>query len=297
MLNNTGIQFIEESHEYFLGDLKLRGISHLYGKHINPDKYSDVPESVLKKAAERGTRIHDECRQADLFGHAESTESKNYIELMQDNGFKVLESEYLVTDFQHFATAIDKVCTLNDKVCIGDIKTTYVLDEDSLKWQLSICAYLFELCNPTIKVEKLFGIWLRDDKKKIVEIDRLSNEVIIDLLDCEITGRPFSVPVIKVEGVDEALIKLSELESLILVAETELETKKKDVETIKAYLLEQMSKNKVKKWETDNITVTYVEPFERVSIDSKTLKVENPDIYQKYAKVSTIKESIKIKLK
>ena len=36
MLNNNGIQFIEESHEYFLGDLKLRGISHLYG-----EKYRD----------------------------------------------------------------------------------------------------------------------------------------------------------------------------------------------------------------------------------------------------------------
>ena len=297
MLQNNGIKFIEESHEYFLGDLKLRGISHLYGKHINPSKYADIPESVLRKAAERGTRIHDECRQADLFGHAESTESKNYLQLMIDNGLSVVDSEYLVTDYQHFATAIDKACLLNNKFCIADIKTTYVLDEESLKWQLSICAYLFELNNPDLKVEKLFGIWLREDKKKLVEIERLPNEVVIDLLDCEITGRPFSAPVVQVEGVDEALVRLSELESLILVAETELESKKKDIDTIKAFLLEQMSKNKVKKWETDNITVTYIEPFERVSIDSKTLKADNPEIYQKYAKTSTIKESIKIKLK
>ena len=58
-----------------------------------------------------------------------------------------------------------------------------------------------------------------------------------------------------------------------------------------------MSINNVKKWETDNIVVTYVAPTTRESIDSKRLKKEQPDIYSQFIKTSKIKESIKIKIK
>ena len=54
---------------------------------------------------------------------------------------------------------------------------------------------------------------------------------------------------------------------------------------------------KVKKWETDNIVVTYIAPSERATIDSKQLKIDQPKIYEQYLKVSQIKEQIKIKIK
>ena len=50
-----------------------------------------------------------------------------------------------------------------------------------------------------------------------------------------------------------------------------------------------MTKNKFKKkWETDNIVVTYIAPSpERATIDSKQLKIDQPKIYEQYLKSIT----------
>lgn len=293
-MKTSKVVFIEDLHQYWLGDLQLFGTSGLYGKHIK-NVYADIPAHILQKAAERGTRIHDECRQVDLFGVATSPESKNYQKLMIENGIEPFETEYLVSDEKHFATKIDK---LDRELNLYDIKTTYVLDQESLSWQLSISARLFEIQNPTLKVKKLFGIWLRDDKSKLVEVPRISDAIIDDLLDCEVTGRTFIVPEQTLPAnVDQALQKLTDLESLISVAEAEMRSTKEQMETIKEFLKNQMSINNVKKWETDNIVVTYVAPTTRKSIDSKRLKEEQPDIYSQFIKTSQIKESIRIKIK
>ncbi len=72
------------------------------------------------------------------------------------------------------------------KISLGDIKTTASLDREYLSWQLSIYAYLFELQNPLIKVDKLFGIWLRGNKSELVEIERKPDAEVKRLLECEI---------------------------------------------------------------------------------------------------------------
>ena len=80
-----------------------------------------------------------------------------------------------------------------------------------------------------LKAKKLFGIWLRGDKSKLVEVPRISDTIIDDLLDCEVTGRTFIVPEQTLTAnVDQALQKLTDLESLISIAEAELKSKKEE---------------------------------------------------------------------
>lgn len=295
-LNQSKVVFYPDPlHEYWLGDKQLKGISHLYGKHINPSKYEGIPERVLIKAAERGTLIHEDCRQVDMFDVATTPEGRDYQMLKFKYGIVSLANEYLVSDEEEFATQIDMV---DEELNLYDFKTTSVLDEDSLSWQLSICAHLFEQQNPDLKVKKLFGIWLRNGKAKLVEVPRIATEIIYDLLDCEVTGREFIKPIVALPtSIDEALVKLADFEGFVALAEAELESKKKDIETIKCFLLEQMTANNIKKWETQNIVVTYVAPSERKSIDSTKLKAEQPEVYEQYLKTSTVKEQIKIKIK
>ena len=45
------------------------------------------------------------------------------------------------------------------------------------------------------------------------------------------------------------------------------------------------------------MTVTYVKPTTRTSIDSAKLKKEMPEVVEKYSKTSNVKSSIRIKLK
>ena len=58
-----------------------------------------------------------------------------------------------------------------------------------------------------------------------------------------------------------------------------------------------MEKYGVKKFETDEVTFTYVAPTTRNTIDSKALKAEQPDIAALYTKTSNVKASVKITVK
>lgn len=58
-----------------------------------------------------------------------------------------------------------------------------------------------------------------------------------------------------------------------------------------------MEENDIKKIDTGDLIITRVLPTTKKSVDSKTLKVEEPDIYKRYLKVSKVKGSIRIKAK
>ena len=80
-----------------------------------------------------------------------------------------------------------------------------------------------------------------------------------------------------------------------------LELAKKNIENdesaLREQLLQAMEKYGVKKFETDEVTFTYVAPTTRNTIDSKALKAEQPDIAALYTKTSNVKASVKITVK
>lgn len=81
----------------------------------------------------------------------------------------------------------------------------------------------------------------------------------------------------------------------------ELEVEAKKIEdqksALKENLLVAMEKHGVEKWDNDVMTVTYVKPTTRTSIDSVKLKKDMPEVAAKYSKTSNVKSSIRIKLK
>lgn len=74
----------------------------------------------------------------------------------------------------------------------------------------------------------------------------------------------------------------------------ELETQYKEM---KEKLYAAMIENDVKSFETDHLKITAVGPSQSVSVDSKKLKEEMPDIAAKYEKVSNRKGFVKITMK
>lgn len=67
--------------------------------------------------------------------------------------------------------------------------------------------------------------------------------------------------------------------------------------TIMKAIQEAMEKNEVKKFENDRIVITYVEPTSRLSLDQKSLKENDLDVYLKYVKESPVKASVRLKCK
>lgn len=194
-LRKSEVKFDEEYHKYFLKGKELSGITRILSKHIFAGKYKNIPEYILQRAAEIGKYIHRDCELADKGVGPKTEEGKSYLKLKEFYDLNFAECEYIVTDNEYFASPIDKVFESGkNEVDLGDIKTTSELDLKYLSWQLSIYAFLFELQNPYITVRKLYGIWLKGKRAKLVEVNRIDPRIIRELLLCEIEGRAFIYP-------------------------------------------------------------------------------------------------------
>lgn len=96
-------------------------------------------------------------------------------------------------------------------------------------------------------------------------------------------------------------LELGKIEEQISVAIAELQSKQQELqnknEEIKEKIKTSMEENDVKKYENDYISITYVAPTTRTTVDSKLLKEKYEDIYNECSKVSDVKASIRIKVK
>lgn len=79
--------------------------------------------------------------------------------------------------------------------------------------------------------------------------------------------------------------------------ECEIAKIKEQNDILREKLLKAMEDFNIKSFENDYIKLTYIAPTTRESIDSKSLKANEPEIAKKYLKVSNIKASIKISVK
>ena len=288
MLKNSNIIFDKENHTYKLGDDYLQGITGLLNKHLFPNKYAKVPSEILKKAASKGSFIHECCELVDTLGIIPNVlEAQNYIKLKEKNNLTTIANEYLVTDCKNFASAIDVVL---DDYSLADIKTTAEFDSEYVSWQLSIYAYLFELQNPTLKVNKLFGIWLRDTTAELIQVDKISSELVKELLQCELDNKLFVNPLVK-KIPDKVFILEEELINLDTQFK-EIDIKKK---ALLESLLDEMEAENADKWETSRIRLTRRKATLTERFDSKSFKEVNPDLYSQFVKISPVKSSITFK--
>ena len=71
----------------------------------------------------------------------------------------------------------------------------------------------------------------------------------------------------------------------------------KDAEKeIREKALKEMKEKNILKITSGNVNLTYKDAYDREGIDTDRLKKEQPDIYDEYSKVTTVKESLLIKV-
>ena len=281
-LNKSNVIFIEEPHSYFLDEVEIQGLTTLLSKHGITANYNNINSHVLQNACDRGTEIHKQTEAFDNFGIIPTHEwAKPYLDLK----LNVIESEFLVNYKTIVATKIDLIL---DDYSVGDKKTCAKIDFVGTSWQCSIGAYMLEKqCN--IIVPSIFCIHLREGKAKIIPLERISNELIEDLLFSEENKLPFVLPNENPLIIQDELKK--ELYS-ILLKEKQFENKKKE---ITEQLLLLMEENNVKSIKNELFNISYIQESTRQTFDSKTCISENPEM-NKYFKESKVKSSIRIKL-
>ena len=96
-------------------------------------------------------------------------------------------------------------------------------------------------------------------------------------------------------------LELGKIEEQISIVIAELQNKQQELQTKNEEIKEQiklaMEQNEVKKYENDYISITYVAPTTRTTVDSKLLKEKYEDIYNECSKTSNVKSSLRIKIK
>ena len=85
------------------------------------------------------------------------------------------------------------------------------------------------------------------------------------------------------------------VEELVAVKESLNQLERREAE-IKDTLLSMMRESGERKIANDVIQITRKESYERVGLNVETLKKENPEIFEKYKKVSVVKESLTYKV-
>ena len=293
-LIDSQVVFNQEYHTYSLNGITLNGITGLIKSQLFPNLYKDIPQYILDKAAERGTMVHEsiELFDAGFEPKVSTPELENYKRIKQENELTTITNEYIVTDKEHFASAIDLVLCKGEDIILADIKTTYTLDKEYVRWQLSIYAYLFELQNPDLKVSKLYALWLRDDKSEFAEVKRVEIDTIKGLLQCEIDGRKFNAPANKADNMPSEIKQAEKAIYHLITQIKELDAQKKE---LSKGLLKLLQDNDVKTYKGEHITLSRKAASTREDINKKKLKDEFPEIYAACLKTTKINETLQIR--
>lgn len=299
-LNQSDVKFLPVEHEYYTPDgIQLSGVTTLLKKHIFKDMYKGVKQEYLDAAIDRGHKVHSDVETIDLLGFDPVTEEgRQYLNLRKE--FTPVANEYLVSNNVNIASCIDCVWADNEgNIFLADIKTTSELKLHYLEWQLSIYAYLFELQNPELKVSGLYAVWLPYEKygnPTLRLINRISDAEVEKLINCDMLGVEYEEPAY-LTMVNNLPVEYQDLEAaLVNIVEMKKQAEAKEKE-FKERMLELMMQHNVKKWESERISITLKDAYEKESFDSKSFKTDYPELNAQYTKKSMVKESLLVKVK
>lgn len=297
-LNVPKVTFIEETHQYFIGKKELKGVTGTLIKKAFPDTYKNIPESVLKKAAERGGLIHNTFEtfcsifDADIKQYPNPTEElQAFHSMLVAYDLHYVASEYLVTDGENFASAIDGVFADEEgNIYLVDYKTTATLHYDNVSLQLSIYAKWFEEQNPDLKVKEIVCMWFKNGQSKFQPLPRVADYQIDDLINAYLADD--AEYQYKVEVPEQ----FSALEQEYRLVSARMDALKIKQDELKEKIMKMMEDNKQKSVKTQFASYSYVAATTKKTFDTKLFKDTEPDHYEHYLKETTTKPSIRIKL-
>lgn len=286
---NKMITFDEETHTYSDdGKLFVSVTQLLKLAKLSPD-YSFVDEETRERASERGKLIHKEIEDYIKNGEVGFTEELYaFIDYLKENDLEPIASELRVHD-DEIAGTIDLIIKnrKTGEIELDDIKTTSSVNKDYVSWQTSMYKHLYGE-----QVDKLKCLHLKGDKLKAIELTKKTPEQIASLYQLLKDGTMVKNSLV---GVDSELAELYETEKLIQA----IEQQKKDIEEtakeMRSAIVEKMKEQGLTKFENDKIIISYIAPTTAQIVDSKKLKEEYPETYEKVLKESVKREQVRIK--
>lgn len=288
------IKFDETLHKYTVDGKEVISVTQLLQKHKITPSYDAVDKELLRMASERGTLIHEEIENwinNNEKGFTEEAERIcDYLNSNADRDSRIISEQIVANNI--VAGRFDVLYTHAKNLVLTDIKTGNSKHLYGWTWQLSLYKYLYEKMYDK-KIESLQIFWVNGDLT-VIPCEYVGDDKIENLLNAEREGRLISDVDLGVS--EEELEDLEELMQEIKVKKEELKVLEDKVGKIQDILYDTMGKEGVKTVDRGKLKITYVAPSTRVSVDSKKLQKEEPEIYKKYVKTTTVEGNIKITL-
>lgn len=182
------LEYDDASHTYLVDGIIVRSVTQLLKMKFG-GKYDGIDAGVLKAAADRGTAIHKAIEEYCKTGRNEDVpEVRDFKFLQHHYNFYVVGNEMpIILDFagETYAGRLDLLLDVNlieHRYSVADIKTTSTLDKDYLGHQLNLYRLGVEQCYD-IAIQELYGIHLKDGKRKMVGIPIRSEKWLAESLD------------------------------------------------------------------------------------------------------------------
>lgn len=169
------LEFIEDEHLYIYDGVVVDYSITEMLKYRFGNKYAGIAPEILKRAADKGTAVHEAIENWCKTGEeSELPEVRNFKFLKNMYNFEVIKNEVPVVlhdkDGELLAAGrLDLVLVMDGKVGGADIKRTATLDKEYLAYQLNLYRIAYRQCYG-VEWEFLRGVHLRDNVRKFVEI-------------------------------------------------------------------------------------------------------------------------------
>lgn len=179
------LEFDETTHTYWFNGKKCPSVTQIL-KFKFPKKYAGIDEETLKRAAEKGTYVHETIEMYEKYGidSSEVREFRDYLFLKKQFGFKVLENEIpIVIKYKDLIIAgrMDLVLQEENLTGLGDIKCTSTFDKEYLAYQLNLYKMGYEQCYGE-QVEFLRGLHLKNGNRRyaVIPINEKAVQILLE---------------------------------------------------------------------------------------------------------------------
>lgn len=173
-INGHILEYIDETHTYLVDGVIVPSITQILKIKFG-NKYAGIDKDVLRRAAEKGTEVHEAIEYFEKYNidNIGCQELKDYKFLKKQYKFNCLDNEVPIILFKNdkpiAAGRLDLVLEMNDIKGLGDIKRTSTLDKEYLAYQLNLYRIGYRQCYG-IEAEFLKGVHLRAGIRKFVDI-------------------------------------------------------------------------------------------------------------------------------
>ena len=309
------IEFEEKDHIYSVnGEIASISVTELLAKHGLAPDYSGINKQKLRESAEKGKGVHKDLENIlNIAGYEPTTEQGKQFKEWVDKNLDCGVGEQMLgyeRDGMIIAGTADVMGISKDRkfVIVGDHKNTAKFHREYVSWQVSLLDYFAK----KLGKEKVNGKLLnwkgakefycfhydpKTGKMTVYELEKVPDEEIEKLLDCEYNGTIYERPMLVIDP--ELQEKYLQAEAQFMAIEEQAKKAQETRDELRAELLALFEKQGIKSWESPDkkLLVTYVAPFDRMGVDSKKLKENYPQAFTECQKLTKVKASLKVTIR